>query len=132
MNKCLGQLKKPSRKALNSFVQGVLVLLVLFGSSSAWAFFNLGQDSELSNDESTQIIKLLETFSNGCSLTKGVSADAISVVRGLASAVRSAENDPRCKSLSGLVTSLDSTTLQAQSLIPQVNDSYVNEIGRAS
>ncbi len=128
MNKCLGQLKKPSRKALNSFVQGVLVLLVLFGSSSAWAFFNLGQDSELSNDESTQIIKLLETFSNGCSLTKGVSADAISVVRGLASAVRSAENDPRCKSLSGLVTSLDSTTLQAQSLIPQVNDSYVNEI----
>jgi hypothetical protein len=128
MNKCLGDLRKPSRKALNSVVQGVLVLLVLFGSSSAWAFFNLGQDTELSNDESTQIIKLLETFSNGCSLTKGVSADAISVVRGLASAVRSAENDPRCKSLSGLVTSLDSTTLQAQSLIPQVNDSYVNEI----
>ena len=128
MNKCLGDLKKPSRKALNSFVQGVLVLLVLFGPSSAWAFFNLGQDTELSNDESTQIIKLLETFSNGCSLTKGVSADAISVVQGLASSVRSAENDPRCKSLSGLVTSLDSTTLQAQSLIPQVNDSYVNEI----
>ncbi len=128
MNKCLGNAKKPSRKALNSVVQGVLVLLVLFGSSSAWAFFNLGQDSELSSDESTQIIKLLETFSNGCSLTKGVSADAISVVRGLASAVRSAENDPRCKSLSGLVTSLDSTTMQAQSLIPQVNDSYVNEI----
>ncbi|MFN9066224.1 MAG: hypothetical protein ACK5V3_03280, partial [Bdellovibrionales bacterium] len=113
---------------INSIVRGVIVLLVTTQTSTAWAFFNLGQDSDLTNEESTQIVKILETFSNGCSLTRGPSADAITVVRGLSSALRSAESNPNCKSLAGVVTSLDSTTLRAQSLIPTVNDSYINEL----
>lgn len=113
---------------IHPVVRGMMILLVTMTSVSAGAFFNLGKDSELTDDESTQIIKILETFSNGCSLTRGPSADAITVVRGLAAAVRSAENNPNCKSLAGVVTSLDSTTLRAQSLIPTVNDSYISEL----
>lgn len=128
MKKSLSALKTPFQLALNPFVRGVLVLLVSFGTSNAWALFNLGKDSELTDSESSQIIKLLETFSNGCSLTKGPSADAIAVVRGLSSAIRSAENDQNCKSLAGLVTSLDSSTMQAQSLIPEINDSFVSQL----
>lgn len=128
MNKSLCLLRVFHLRAIQPIVRGLMILLVVGASSQAWALFNLGKDSELSDDESTQIIKILETFSNGCSLTRGPSADAITVVRGLAAAVRSAENNPNCKSLSGVVTSLDSTTLKAQSLIPAINDSYVSDL----
>ncbi len=103
-----------------------LVILGLFISFESQAF--LFKDPELSTEESSQIIKILETFSNGCSLTKGPSADAIAVVQGLTSAIRSAMENPACKSLGGTMTSLDSSILQAHSLIPQVNDSYISEL----
>ncbi len=128
MKLSLSCFKSAMSAKISPFVRGMIVLLVTTQTSSTWAFFNLGQDSTLSTEESTQIVKILETFSNGCSLTRGPSADAITVVRGLSSALRSAENNPNCKSLAGVVTSLDSTTLRAQSLIPAVNDSYINEL----
>ncbi len=108
-----------------AYVMG-LVLLGSSASSTAQAFgFN---DPELSKQESTQIIKLLDTFSSGCTLTRGPSADAISVVQGLASTIRASLENPACKSLAGVATSLDSATFQAQGLIPRANDSYVNDL----
>ncbi len=103
-----------------------LILLVSSAPSTAQAFGF--KDPELSTEESSQIIKLLDTFSNGCTLTRGPSADAISIVQGLASTIRAALDNPACKSLAGVATSLDSSTAQAQSLIPRVNDSYVNDL----
>lgn len=103
-----------------------LILLVSSMPSPARAFgFN---DPKLSDEESTQIIKLLDTFSNGCTLTRGPSADAISVVQGLAATIKSSLNSPACQSLAGVATSLDASTLQAISLVPRANDSYINDL----
>lgn len=103
-----------------------LILLVSSAPITAQAFGF--KDPELSTEESSQITKLLDTFSNGCTLTRGPSADAISIVQGLSSTIRASLDNPACKSLAGVATSLDSTTLQAQSLIPRANDSYINDL----
>ncbi|MFN8790486.1 MAG: hypothetical protein ACK5Y2_03410 [Bdellovibrionales bacterium] len=108
-------------KALTTL--GILIL-ALHRPAEAFLF----NDPKMSQDETHQVTKILETFANGCSLTKGPSADAISVVRGLSSAVKSALSTQACQSLAGAMTSLDSTVLQAQSLIPAINDSYVTEL----
>jgi len=88
----------------------------------------LFNDPKMSPDETNQVIRILDTFSNGCSLSKGASADAINVVRGLSASVKSALSSPACQSLAGAMTSLDSTVLQAQSLVPAINDSYITEL----
>jgi hypothetical protein len=112
----------------SNLVKVLLILIVVCisigKSAQAFGFGN----PELSTEESSQIIKLLDTFSNGCTLTRGPSADAISVVRGLSSTIKASLDNPDCKSLAGVATSLDSATIQAQSLIPQANDSYVTDL----
>lgn len=105
----------------------LLVSSVTLTASTAQAGFGFG-DPKLSDEESSQITKLLDTFSNGCTLTRGPSADAISIVQGLAATIKASLNSPACASLAGVVTSLDGSAMQAQSLIPKINDSYIADL----
>lgn len=119
---------------VNGRIWAVMGLYLLVSSvtypvfaGTAQAGFGFG-DPKLSEEESSQITKLLDTFSKGCTLTNGPSADAIFIVQGLSATIKASLSSPACASLAGVVTSLDGSALQAQSLIPKVNDSYVEDL----
>lgn len=107
-----------------------IAILFVFQSQLAWAGVFNSDSNKFSENDSNTVSKLIDAFSSGCSLTGGVSSDALAVVRSLSDVMQSVANDPNCRSIVGAVSSLQASHLKATSIWPSANEEAYNEAQR--
>ncbi|MDG0817881.1 hypothetical protein [Bdellovibrio svalbardensis] len=103
------------------------LLVVLFLQSTTSYAGILGSSEKWSANDAEVVSRLTESFGPGCSLTGGSASDALSVVRSLGDVMTAASNAPECRSLVGVVSTLQASHLQASSIWPAGNEDSYNE-----
>src|SRR5438445_4140901 len=103
-----------------------LIFALLLQGPTSYAGI-LGSSDKWSASDAEVVSRLTESFGPGCSLTGGSASDALSVVRSLGDIMTAASNAPECRSLVGVVSTLQASHLQASSMWPAGNEDSYNE-----
>lgn len=113
-------------KSTKNLLQVILILffLVLLSRNSWAGFFN--SEPKLNDQESDQVVQLLNSFSNGCTVANGPASDALIVFKNLSTTIKNIVNNPDCQGLSGAVGQLDSVYTQAESLAPFIHNGMLS------